>query len=157
MGKKSLRVLNSLLIAALCTTPAVGMAAPCSGTNINTTLSWEPIEIAEGTQLAIWRGTSVIVSDDPKAPYHLAAGECIGSYLITPDGDSRASGSCARKDKDGDVLNETWVQPVGTESKGTFKNVGGTGKFSKTVSTANWEVIMLQDGKAAVRWEGDCQ
>lgn len=145
------------LMAAWCAAPATSFAAPCAGTNINTTLSWEPTEIAEGTTLATWRGTSVVVSDDPNAPYHLVAGECIGTYLMTPDGNTRGSGICARRDKDGDVLNEEWVQPVGTESKGTWKNVGGTGKFSNAGDTANWEIIMLQDNKSAVRWEGDCQ
>ncbi len=148
---------RALLVAALCFAPAIGFAAPCSGININTTLSWEPTEIAKGTSVATWRGTSVVVSDDPNAPYHLVAGECVGTYLMTPDGNSQGSGTCARKDKDGDVLNEVWVEPAGTESKGTWKNAGGTGKFANAAYTAEWEIIMRQDGKSAVRWVGDCQ
>jgi hypothetical protein len=145
------------LMVAWCADPATSFGAPCAGTNINTTLSWEQTEIGEGTTLATWRATSVIVSDDPNAWYHLVAGECVGTFLTTPDGNTRGSGICARKDKDGDVLNEEWVQPVGAVDKGTWKNVGGTGKFSNAVGTANWAGIMSQDSINAVRWEGDCQ
>jgi hypothetical protein len=152
-----------LTFAAWWTAPVTGLAAPCSGTNINNTLSWEEIEIAEGSKLGIWRGASVVVSDDAKAPYHLIAGECIGTNLMTPDGNVRGSGFCARRDKDGDVLYEEWVQPagsvteIGSVGKGTWKNVGGTGKFANAADTAKWEDIMSQGNHGAVRWEGDCK
>ena len=152
---KKLRNLG--LLAAWCAAPAISFAAPCAGTNINTTLSWESIEISKGTTQAIWRGTSVTVSDDTSAPFHLVAGECIGTFLFTPDGNGRGSGSCARKDKDGDVLNEEWIRSVGTEPKGTYKTVGGTGKFSSAANTGQYEIIMQQGNMAAVRWTGNCQ
>jgi hypothetical protein len=144
------------LLAALWAVPAVSIAGKCAGTNINTTLSWEPTEISKGTTLTTWRATSVIVSDDPGAPYHLAAGECVGTFLATPDGKLYGSGSCARADKDGDVLNEEWVKPAGTEFKGTWKNVGGTGKYASAAGTAQWQGVMSQGKMAAVRWVGNC-
>ena len=98
------------LVAALCTVPAVSSAEKCAGTNINNLISWESTEIAKGTTLATLRITSVIVSDDSSAPYHLASGECVGRYLIAADGKTLANGSCARKDKDGDVLYEEWIE-----------------------------------------------
>ena len=145
------------LVAVWCAVPAVSFAGKCAGTNINNTVSWDETEIAKGTKLATWRGTSVTVSDDPKAPYHLVSGECIGSFLTTPDGNTRASGSCARRDKDGDVLNEEWVSTDGAGAKGNWKNVGGTGKFAKAASTGQWEFTQLQGKMAAVRWVGNCQ
>jgi hypothetical protein len=145
------------LLAALCAVPAVSFAGKCSGTNINNLVSWEPSEISKGTTLAIMRATSVTVSDDPSAAYHLVSGECVGSFLITPDGKTQGSGSCARKDKDGDVLNEEWVTADGTGAKGTWKNVGGTGKFSNARNTGQWEFSQLQGKMAAVRWVGNCQ
>jgi len=137
--------------------PIDSFAEKCAGTNINNLVSWEPTEIAKGTTLATMRITSVTVSDDPSAPYHLASGECIGTFLTTPDGKTRGSGSCARKDKDGDVLNEEWVSTDGTGGKGSLKNVGGTGKYAKAAGTAQWEFTQLQGKMAAVRWTGDCQ
>ena len=145
------------LVAAWSAIPAVSFAGKCSGTNINNLVSWEPTEIAKGTTLAIMRITSVTVSDDPSAAYHLISGECIGQFLTTPDGKTTASGSCARRDKDGDVLNEEWVATDGAGNKGTWKLAGGTGKFANAKGTAQWEFSQLQGKMAAVRWVGNCQ
>ena len=148
---------NLGLLAALCAVPAVGFAAKCAGTNINNMVSWEPTEISKGTTLATLRITSVTVSDDHSAPNHLVSGECIGSFLTTPDGKTEGRVFCARKDKDGDVLNEEAITVGGSGSKGTWKNVGGTGKFANATGTAQWEVMPLQGKMAAVRWVGNCQ
>ena len=145
------------LLAALCAVPAVSFAGKCSGTNINNLVSWDSSEIAKGTTLATMRITSVTVSDDPSAAYHLVSGECIGQFLTTPDGKTTASGSCARRDKDGDVLNEEWVATDGAGNKGTWKLAGGTGKFANAKGAAQWEFSQLQGKMAAVRWVGNCQ
>lgn len=145
------------LVAVWCTSPAVSLAGKCSGTNINNLVSWEPSEIAKGTTLAIMRATSVSVSDDPGAAYHLVSGECIGQFLTTPEGKTVASGSCARRDKDGDVLNEEWVATDGAGNKGNWKNVGGTGKFSNARNSGQFEFSPLQGKMGAVRWVGNCQ
>ena len=145
------------LAVAWCAGPDVSFAGKCSGTNINNLVSWEPSEISKGTTLAIMRITSVTVSDDPSAAYHLVSGECVGQFLTSPDGKTIASGSCARRDKDGDVLNEEWVATDGAGNKGTWKLAGGTGKFANAKGTAQWEVSQLQGKMAAVRWVGNCQ
>ncbi len=137
--------------------PALSSAAKCAGNNINTMLAWEPSEIAKGTTLTTFRHTSVMVNDDRSAPSNLAAGECVGAVLTTPDGKTQGGGSCARKDKDGDVLNEEWTLPAGTEFKGPWKHVGGTGKYASAAGTGQWEVVMSQGKMAAVRWVGNCQ
>lgn len=144
------------LFALACFAPGIGLAEKCAGTNINNLVSWEPTEIEKGTKLSTLRITSVTVNDDPKAPNHLVSGECIGSFLIKPNGKTDVRVFCARKDKDGDVLNEEAWSADGDGSKGTWKNVGGTGKFKNATGTAQWEVIPLQGKMAAVRWIGDC-
>jgi len=131
-------------------------AAKCSGTNFNSTMHWEESEIFKGAKVAIHRHTSTIASDDPSAPYHMASGECVGAYLIGADGRMQASGNCARADKDGDVLYEEWVMPLGTALKGSWRIVGGTGKFAKATGTAQWEATLLGAKSAAVRWSGEC-
>ncbi|MGI9334678.1 MAG: hypothetical protein ACR2RL_16155 [Gammaproteobacteria bacterium] len=151
------KFMNLCLFAACWIAPALGVAATCGGTNINNRLAWEPTEIAEGTTLATWRAKSAVVSNDPGDSFHLIAGECIGTFLITPDGNTRSRGSCVRKDKDGDVLNEDWVQSAESDSKGKWNHAGGTGKFATAAGTGTWEIVMLQDGVAAVSWAGDCQ
>lgn len=152
--KKSL----CLVVAAVsCIAPAAAFAGKCAGTNVNNLLSWDQTEIAKGTTLATMRITSVTVGDDSSAPYHMVSGECIGSFLTGPDGKTQASGYCARKDKDGDVLNEEWISTDGAGAKGTWKLAGGTGKFAKATGTAQWEFTQLQGKMAAVRWVGNCQ
>ena len=145
------------LLIVCCAVPAVSFAGKCAGTNINNLVSWESNEITKGTTLATLRITSVTVNDDPSAPNHLVSGECIGSLLTTPDGKTEGRFYCARKDKDGDVLNEEAASVGGSGSKGTWKNMGGTGKFANATGTAQWEVIPLQGKMAAVRWVGNCQ
>lgn len=145
------------LLAVWCVVPGVSLAGKCAGTNINNLVSWDQTEIGKGTKLATLRITSVTVSDDPSAPYHLVSGECIGTFLTNPDGKTQAGGSCARKDKDGDVLYEEWIHTDGVGVKGTWKNVGGTGKFARAASTAQFEYTQLQGKMGAVRWVGNCQ
>jgi hypothetical protein len=106
-------------------------------------------------KLSILRFTSVIVSDDPSAPFHLVSGECVGSFLISPDGKTSSSGYCSRKDKDGDVLNEEWAASGG--GVGTSKLVGGTGKFAKAAGAAQFRHTPAYGTTAVVRWTGECQ
>ena len=145
------------LAAAWCAAPAVGSAARCTGTNINNLVTWDQTEIGKGITLALWRGTSVTVADDPSAPYHLVSGECIGSFLTGPDGKTLATGFCARRDKDGDVLYEQWVGDDGVGAKGPWKNVGGTGKFARAANAGQFEFNPLQGKMSAVRWVANCQ
>ena len=153
----SKKLISLVAVAISCAGPTTVLAGKCSGTNINNLVSWDQTEIAKGTKLATWRGTSVTVADDASAPYHLVSGECIGSFLTNPDGKTQATGFCSRRDKDGDVLYEEWISTDGAGSKGSWKNVGGTGKFAKAADTAQWESTQLQGKMGAVRWVGDCQ
>jgi hypothetical protein len=117
--KKSQKFMYLSLLSLVCAVPGASFAERCAGTNINNAVSREPTEIAKGTTLATLRMTSVTVADDHSAPYHLVSGECIGTLMTTPDGKTQASGFCARRDKDGDVLNEESVSTDGAGAKGT--------------------------------------
>lgn len=143
------------LLAACAFSPA-GLAAPCAGTNINSTQIWSPSEIVKGAQVSIVKIASVIVSDDPNAAFHLASGECVGSLVLGADGKATSgSGYCVRKDKDGDTLNEEWM--LSSPGKGSSKVVGGTGKFANASWTFSWQHRPLHGPLAAVRWSGDCR
>lgn len=143
------------LLSAACALPAAGLAAPCAGTNINHTLTWSPSEVVKGIKISIVKLTSVIVSDDPAAAFHLASGECVGAVLFHGDGTRSANGFCTRKDKDGDLLKEKWE--VSGRGDGASTLLGGTGKFAKTSGSWKWQVTPLYGPTAAVRWTGDCR
>jgi hypothetical protein len=139
-----------IVLAVGCGVPGVSFAGKCAGNNINNLVSWEPTEISKGTTLATLRITSVTVSDDPSAAYHLVSGECVGSFLTTPDGKTQGSGSCARRDKEGDVLNEEWVSTDG--GQGTEERRSATSRSPPRVSGNH----SAQGKMAAVRWVGNC-
>jgi hypothetical protein len=146
-----------IVLAAGCGVPGVSFAEKCAGNNINNLVSWDQTDIGKGTTHATLRVTSVTVNDDPSASSHLVSGECIGVCMTTPDGKTKCSGTCARADKDGDVLNEEWVSTNDAGDKGTWKNTGGSGKFAKASSTGQFEVHKLQGKMTGVRWVGNCQ
>ena len=148
------RIAPLALLTLSCAAIAPSYASPCGGININHTLTWEPTEIAKGISLVNWRGSSVTVSNDRKGPFHLLSGECKGTFYVVSGGGTHGSGSCARRDKDGDVLFEDFET---TGPKGTSKLVGGTGKFAKATGTFQHENIRLQGSTAAVPWSGDCR
>ncbi|MCC7548609.1 MAG: hypothetical protein IT532_12665 [Burkholderiales bacterium] len=131
-------------------------AAKCSGYNINSAMAFDTNELSSGASMSTLRVTSVHVSEDPSSPMHLAAGECSGSITATPDGKAQGQGHCMRKDKDGDVYNEQWNLPPGAE-KGTWKLVGGSGKYVNMTGSGWWQVTMSQGKTTAVRWVGSCQ
>jgi hypothetical protein len=145
------------LLAASCASSPAAFTAPCAGTNINSTLTWSPSEIVKGARgLSNLRIASVIVSDDPNAPFHLASGECVGSFFLGAEGGPESgSGYCVRKDKDGDTVYEEWT--LVSAGKGTSKVAGGTGKFANASWTYNWRATRLHGPLAAVRWTGDCR
>jgi hypothetical protein len=151
----SFKTFATAVVAATLACAAASHAAKCAGTNINYDVHWEETEIGKGTKLATWRGASVTVADDSGAAYHLISGECVGSALTSPDGKTRMVGWCARVDKDGDVLYEQWSDF--DASAGTFKNIGGTGKFAKTATTARYEFTQLNGKSSSVPWVGDCK
>lgn len=145
------------LVFAACTLPAAVHAAPCGGTNINNGTSWNASDVVKGLGGVVhFKFTSVILSSDPGAPFHLASGECAGSALLGADGAITAtSGYCARKDKDGDLIFEEWVRTA--PGKGSSKVSSGTGKYAKAKWSYEWQHRPLHAPTAAVTWSGDCR
>jgi hypothetical protein len=134
----------------------VSRADNCSGVDVLVVQSAETLEVAKGHTLTVLRLYSIVTSDNPASPVNLTTGECSGTILSTPDGTTRGSGHCARKDKNGDTYSLEWTLPVG-EQKGTWKHVAGTGKFTGT-SDHGWWQGAVADGKMNVnRWGGTCR
>jgi hypothetical protein len=118
----------------------------CSGYDVLVVQSAETTEMVKGHSLTVLRLSSIAVNTSNSAsPYNLTTGECSGTMVTTPDGVTRGSGHCARRDKDGDSYNVEWALPAGAQ-KGTWKYFGGTGKFAAS------------DGKMIVnKWGGTCK
>lgn len=134
---------------------SAAFAVSCAGHNINSSISADSAELSSGASIVTLRLMSVHVSDDPGSPMHLAAGECAGA-LASLGGTLQGQGHCIRKDKDGDVYNEQWNLAPGAE-RGSWKLVGGTGKYARMTGSGWWQLVMSEGKAAAVRWVGTCQ
>ena len=126
----------------------------CTGYDVLVTQTAETTDLGKGQTLTFVRWASVVITED--APiYNLVSGECSGSILTTPDGKTRASGHCARRDKDGDTQSIERAQAPGAQ-RNTWKLTGGSGKFAGK-SGSGWSEGVRSDGKVYVaKWGGTC-
>jgi hypothetical protein len=86
---------------------------------------------------------SVTFNDDHSAPSHMAVGSCDAGTL-----------RCSYKDKDGDA----WTDDVSIA--GTWKRVGGTGKYAKSKASGWSKTIRTEVGPEGTiylgTWGGEC-
>lgn len=151
--------LSQYAIAFSCSLVLAGAAHAqnCSGYDVLVGQSAETIDLDKGHTLTVVRNWSMLVNDDPKARDHLTVGECNGTFLSLPNGQSKGSGHCARRDKDGDTYSLEWAITPGAE-KGTWKGITGTGKFAGEGNNSGWWQNAAADGKVfATRWGGICK
>jgi hypothetical protein len=128
----------------------------CSGYDVLVSQSAETTDLGKGQTLTVVRNHSMIVTDDPKARDNLSVGECNGTFLSLPNGQSKGSGFCERRDKDGDTYSLEWAIAPGAE-KGTWKGLTGTGKFARESANSGWWQNAAADGKVfATKWGGTC-
>jgi hypothetical protein len=153
---KALRV--SILPLVLSVGPlfvSAAQAAECSGYDVLVNQVGETLDLGQGHTMTVVRNHSLIVSNDPAAKDHLAIGECSGTFVNLPNGTSRGSGQCLRRDKDGDTYSLEWAIAAGAE-KGTFKTTGGTGKFAKIANSGWWQNAAGFGKVFATKWGGNC-
>src|SRR5262245_2709700 len=126
----------------------------CTGYDVLVTQSAETSDLGKGHSVTVVSQSSLLITEDTPI-YNLVSGTCQGSLLTTPDGKTRGSGHCARRDKDGDTVSIEWSQPPGAP-KSAWKLTGGTGKFAGKTGTG-WGEGVRSDGKIyVVKWGGTC-
>ncbi len=150
--------INALVLVALFGYSAgPAFSAACSGYNAHFPLYGGEIEVAKGHKMLTFRSHDSVIADDPKSVWNTTIGECAGTMIMLPDGKSTALGHCARKDKDGDSVSLEWAIAAGAE-KGTWKIVGGTGKFAGRTDSGWWTAgAPTENGSAVNRWGGECK
>ncbi len=95
-------------------------------------------------QVVMHTGNAVVnLNDDHNAPGHMAVGSCDAGTL-----------RCTFKDKDGD----TWTTDESVA--GTWKTVGGTGKYAKSKFSGWSKTIRTEVGPEGMiyigMWGGEC-
>jgi len=125
----------------------------CSGYAAEVIKSYEQIELSQGNVMSAFSGYDIVTSDDePNSQGEL--GDCYGTWLVTSDGTSRGGGFCAFKDKDGDT---EYVQWEANAQAGTWKDVGGTGKWAGKHNAGWTKVVARDDKRTLLRWGGTCE
>jgi hypothetical protein len=143
-------VLASLLLGL----SQVSWAASCAGHDVLVNKSAATMEVAKGHSVTSFTSYSIVTSDYPA--FDGTTGECSGLVLTTPDGASRMSGYCARKDKDGDTYSIEFHMAPGAE-RGAWKWLGGTGKFAGKTNNSGWFQGVINDGNMSMsNWGGNC-
>ena len=95
--------------------------------------TWKGYPLEEGTQFVTWEQKGVSLSDDPKSPFHNMSQNCAGVQLWNK-GIGTTFGYCIGLAPDGDKtlfeVKQENLKPGPGLKKGTYKYIGGTGKFS---------------------------
>ena len=93
---------------------------------------WKGYPLEEGTQFMTWEQKGVMLDDDPKSPFHNMSSNCAGVQLWNK-GVGTTLGYCIGLAPDGDKtlfeVKQENLKPGPGLKKGTWKYIGGTGKF----------------------------
>jgi hypothetical protein len=141
------------LSLTLATNVAAGERIESSGYDILTGTIVDTTDLGEGHSLLLYKGASVLVTDNKNDPFNLTAGYCTGSLEFLPDGTMNASGYCTRKDKDGDVHSLSWKQGPG-EEKGVWELTSGTGKWAGAKGSGWYQQVMAEGEMSASQFGG---
>jgi hypothetical protein len=95
--------------------------------------TWKGYPLEEGTQFMTWEQKGVSLNDDPKSPFHNLSQNCAGVQLWNK-GEGTTLGYCIGLAPDGDKIlfevKQENLKPGPGLKKGTYKYIGGTGKFA---------------------------
>ena len=113
----------------------------------------QSLELVQANLMNSFNSYDIMTSND-YPNYNGQMGECHGAWLVTSDGKSSGTGSCAFSDKDGDT---EYVQWESSTEGGTWKHVGGTGKWVGK-HNSGWTKLLARDHKRTLlQWGGTCQ
>lgn len=133
----------------------VSLADNCSGHDVLVNRFTETTAVAKDHALTTMIDHSVITSDD----YQIVdgtTGECAATMLTFPDGKTKVSGHCVRRDKDGDSYSVEFSS-VPDIAGTAWKIIAGTGKFKGNASSGRAQSA-VHDGKIIlVKWAGICK
>jgi len=132
----------------------VSRADNCSGYIAEVNRSYEQsLELNKTNRMSSFTSYDIITSGD-NPNFDGRMGECHGTWLVMSNGDPKGGAYCAFTDKDGDTA---YVQWEVTAQGGTWKGVGGTGKWADNVSAGWTKRVARDDKRTLLQWGGICQ
>ena len=133
---------------------SLAYADSCTGTDVLVVRTNETTDLGKGHTITTFKAYSQNVSADSDRGG--TTGECSGAVLATPDGKTQSMGYCARRDKDGDTYSSSWHRASGAD-KGTWRDMGGTGKFAGRKGSGWWQLAWADGVMIANAWGGTCE
>lgn len=134
---------------------SVVQAGKMSGTghNANHNVSTETSKLADGRVMMRMRDANVIMGNNAGNPFNQTPLDCYSTFVASPDMSSgKGGGYCNGIDKDGDVW---WISFQGDFGGGTWKFLGGTGKFDGISGGGNYKpVVQMEGGRSISVWDG---
>lgn len=135
------------------TNALAGERIETSGYDVLTGAIVDSTDLGDGHSLLLYKGASVLVTDNATDPFNLTAGYCSGSLEFFADGSMNASGYCSRKDADGDTHSLSWKQGPG-EEMGTWEMTSGTGKWAGVKGGGQYQQVMAEGEMSASKFSG---
>ena len=123
----------------------------CSGHYSQVVTQFQSIDLGGGHKLDMFMTKTT--SDSSNSGY-TGTGQCTGYALTTPDGKTRLSGVCGRKNKDGS-WSDAWGLEPGAD-RGSWKIVGSSGAYAGKSVSGWWQEIASEGGVAVGQWGGNC-
>jgi hypothetical protein len=150
--KTAIRWTSGILFAAGSLLSGAAFADNCNGRWTNVNQSAETIDLGGGHKPVVWADRGSATSENS---IQNNVGTCGGYMLTTPDGKTRLSYACLRKNKDGDSFSDAGGMEPGADY-GTWKQAGGTGVYAGKNNSGTWRVL-TSDGKTTTgTWTGNC-
>lgn len=148
----------SVFVLVICCVLVVTSLASAETYELEGASTWIPVSVDvmtldDGRTVTrqVLKGTAI--NNDPDTPLSNASQDCMFTTVTTADGSSFSSGgSCDGVDADGDVY---WAIGTATEKGGTWKYIGGTGKFEGLEGGGTYQLALeWPDGKVMATWDG---
>ena len=148
------RVLTYTVTAAavLVVAASMAIAGEVGGNNFAVAKPATTTELPNGMTYATTGNSTVCTTTDPNHPLNQASGDCDGACIIDANGNSTCMGSCTWVDSDGHLAFFTWT---GLD-KGSWRLVGGSGKYAHATGRGTWEGTGTYPGGIMRNtWQGD--
>jgi hypothetical protein len=114
---------------------SMAMAGEVVGENIAMPKPDVATELPNGTTYLAIGNSQVCRTTDSSHPLNNAAGDCGGGCIIDAEGNATCMGSCTWVDNDGHLALFTWDG----QNSGSWKLVGGSGKYTYASGKGTWE------------------
>ena len=145
------KLLAALAIFGLLSAPSIQAEESGGGQASYVTVSVEEFELAGGQGAVRVHQKGSVTAEG--TPFHLGNQDCFSTAILAAEGPPTVTfGYCDSSDEDGDV----WIVSFKNEADepGTWKLIGGTGKYAGITGGGTSTVDMQSSDRMVITWQG---